>query len=396
MSERRDAAERLLRRAGPWLGGALLLVLLAALGWRATLAPEAGEDGDTRFYVRGARLFLEGKDLSWAPVEPSGYRPTTSYTYPPPFAAACVWTLPLPYVVVRGVWLLGMTGCALLAGAIALRLAAPARPALALALALPLFLRFGINDLAHGQTNWLVVLLLGTALLARARERDGLAGLSLGAALSIKPVAWPLVAWWLLGERRPRAALAALATLAGLLVLVPLPRYGPGGTAALLGSWLELMDHFARREASTPGNAAPVSVLFRALSPLEDPGRALLLLRGAALLWGAGAFAWLVRRRGGPGAPAAALLLGALLSPVTWKAHLVVLVFAALVLARRLADAPAGRAAWATWAGLVLLLNLPSGGLLRLGRLEELGSLAVATALLGWAAVRADAPAPPP
>ena len=396
----RDRLEALLRRPGAHLGAALLLSCLLLLGWRACARPDSAERGDTRFYVRGAERFLAGQDLYWAERLPDGYLPTTGYTYPPPFAAACAWTPLLPYRVVRGLWLLGMTACALAAGWLGLRLLAaagvpPARPALSLALVLPLALRFGLNDLAHGQTNWLLTLLLAAALLS-APAAPGRAGLALGGALAIKPTAWPLLVWWLLVERRWRAGLAALGALGGLLLLVPLPRYGPGGTLELLGGWLELMGDFARAEAAAPGNASLSATLYRLGGGRPDaaPGAGLLVARGAALLGGAGCFAWLaLRRRSAPGAPAALLALGALLSPVTWKAHLVALLLPALFAARRLADDPAPSARHGLlWAATLGLLVLPSRGLLGLGRLEELGSVALGVALVLCQAARPESP----
>jgi hypothetical protein len=240
-----------------------------------------------------------------------------------------------------------------------------------------------------------VTLLLAAALLAAARERDARAGAALGAALAIKPTAWPVLAWWLVVERRWRAVAAALAVLTALVLLVPLPRYGLAGTLALLASWVERMQGFAREEAAAPGSAALSATLLRLGGVAQDQvsPSALLTSRALALLAGAAAFAALApRRRASPAAPAALLALGALLSPVTWKAHLVVLLLPALFAARRLADDPAvPPRAWALWALTVALLTLPSEGLLRLGGLEETGSVALGTALVLWQAAAAPA-----
>lgn len=381
----RDRLETGLRRWGPGAIVAGLALLVVLLGLRAARHPE---EGDTRFYVRAAGLFLAGEDLYWAAPEPSGYRPTTGYTYPPPFAAACAWTLPVPYPALRVLWLALMSAALVLAVRVALRgLPDCRRPGLTLLLVAPLLLRFGINDLAHGQTNALLTLLLALALTAR---RPAAAGAALGVALAIKPTAWPLLGWWLIAGRA-RAALVAAACAAGLVLLVPLPRYGLAGTARLLASWLELMGAFTRDVADAGGNAALSATLMRLSPPAwsQDPWpfRALSLGLGALACAG---LAW--RRRAHPGAPAAVLALGALLSPVTWKAHLVVLVLPGLHAARRLADDPAARPRDALpWALAVALLTVTSRGLLGrlpgLDRGEELGALTAGVALVGALAV---------
>ena len=400
----RDRPEALLRRRARPLLAALLLLILGANAVRLARAPVEGRGaGDTRFYVTGAERFLAGQDLYFAPPHPDGYRPTIGYTYPPPFAALCAWTLLLPYPALRVVWLLGMTACALGALLLALRhLAArgapPARPALTVLLALPLVLRFGQNDLAHGQTNWLLALLLGAALLAAARGQDLSAGLALGAALALKPTAWLLLPWWLVVERRWRAVVAALGALLVLVLVLPALRYGPLGALELLGSWLELMRGFARLEACAPDNHAFSAALLRLAGADRSPsGQSLLLARVLALALVAGGFLTLaLLRPRAPEAAVAVLALGVLASPVTWKAHLVVLCLPALSVTRALADAPrVAPLAWVSWGALTALLVLPSRGLFALERLEAAGSLTLGVALLGAWAARAPAPATP-
>lgn len=411
----RDRVERHLARSR-WPWALLLLALLVPLAHRGVAdARRAEPRGDTRFYVRAADNFLAGRPLYVAGPE----RLTTSYTYPPPFAAACVWTVPLPYAAVRVAWLLLMTACGVAAAALALRWlreacpdALPARPHLLLVLALVPLARFGVNDLAHGQTNWLIALLIAGALLLLQRRRDLAAGACLGAALVIKPTAWPLLAW-LVVTRRPRA-LAGVALAAALSMLPIALRYGPAGALDEALAWLRAMPVFADLEALSPGNASLSSTLQRLLSGVklpDDGGRATLLLaldpdatrpwaRGAAVLLVALAFGGLaLRRRASAVAPAALLPLAALLSPVTWKAHLVLLLPAALVLARALAeDARPDRRAWAAWCGLVALFTLPSRGLLDLTWAEPWGSTTAGLVVLfAWAASRpAPAPAAPP
>lgn len=402
----RDRAEHGLVRARPlWV--VLLLALLVPLGVRGVEdARRPAPRGDTRFYVRAAGNFLAGR-----PLYHDAYGRTTSYTYPPPFAAVCAWTVPLPYALVRVLWLVIMTGCAVGAAALALRWLreadppATARPHLLLALALAPTLRFGVNDLAHGQTNWLIALLVAATLLLLQRRRDLGAGACLGAALVIKPTAWPLLAW-LAVTRRPRALGGVL--LAALVAMLPVAlRYGPAGAVGEALAWLGAMPGFAELEALSADNASLASTLHRLLSgvkvhPDEGGGHAPLLLaidlaaarpwaRAAAVLLVSIGFGWLAwRRRREPPALAALLPLAALLSPVTWKAHLVALLPATLVLARRLAEGPGDRRTWGVWAALVAWFTLPSRGLLDLSWAAAWGSTTAGLALLFcWLAAEA-------
>ncbi|MCO5165975.1 MAG: DUF2029 domain-containing protein [Planctomycetes bacterium] len=397
-----DRLEAALRR-GRWLALPLLLAALVPLTYRAATDPK----GDTRFYVRAAERFVAG-----APLYRAEDGATTSYTYPPPFAAACVWTLALPYPAVRVAWLALMTACALGAAAVALRWLREAgprggRPHLLLLLALLPLLRFGMNDLAHGQTNWLLALLVPAALLWLQRGRDLRAGAFLGAALVIKPTAWPLLAWVALSGRG--RALAGLASAAVVAMLPVVARYGPAGALGEVGAWLEASPRFADLEALAPGNASLASTLNRLLSgtttkaglePLLlalDPAATRPWARAAAVLIVAAAFAWLLaRRRREPLAPAALLPLAALLSPVTWKAHLVGLLPATLVAARPLAEGSAGRGAWLAWGALAALLALPSRGLLDLAWAEPWGSTTAGLALLFALSASACRAAPAP
>lgn len=384
----RERLEATLRR-GRWLVVPLLLAVLVPLTSRALTDPK----GDTRFYVRAADRFVEG-----LPLYRAADGATTSYTYPPPFAAACVWTLALPYPAVRVAWLALMTACAVAAVAVALRWLREAgppggRPHLVLVLAFVPLVRFGVNDLAHGQTNWLVALLVASALLWLGRGKDAPGGACLGAALVIKPTAWPLLAWLALTGRG--RALAAAALTAALAMVPVVLRYGPAGATGEALAWLEAMPVFADLEARAPGNASLASTLHRLASgATTKEGLAPLLLtlpadaarpwaRAAAVLAVGAAFAWLLaRRRGAPLAPAALLPLAALLSPVTWKAHLVGLLPATLVVGRVLAEGAPDRRAWLAWGALVALLTLSSRGLLDLTWAEPWGSTTAGLALL--------------
>ncbi|RMG08243.1 MAG: DUF2029 domain-containing protein [Planctomycetota bacterium] len=412
-----DRLEGLLRRARP-LGAALLLAGVALLAARALRHPERG---DTRFYREGARRYWAGENLYYfAPLgsPPTGIRNNTSFTYPPPFAALSGWMLALPYPAVRVVWLVLGVACAAASFALAWRLVAarapPVRPHLAAVLCLGLLLRFAVNDLAHGQVNWLLVLLL-LGGLHRAERGHSLAGGALvGAALSVKPTAWPLLALYAVGRRDLRFAGGALGC-AGLLLGASLLRYGVHAPT-LVRDWLALMQGFAELSAQSPGNASLPGLFARLGAGLPrgeerwillgklDPRVALAWARGATLLLVLPCLGWLCLRRGRrPRAPAAALVLGALASPVTWKAHLVVLVLPLAWLCSDVARHPQRRRGWLLLAALFAALVLPSRALLHSEALDAYGAttaglLLCLGALLasdeGGADLSADAAAP--
>lgn len=412
------AWDRRLRR-WRWLAAAGCVVLCGVLGARATFRARAGERGDTRFYQRGAERFWAGLPLYHFAPPGAAERPTTAYTYLPPFAAFLVWTLPIPYRVLRGLWLCATL--AALAGAlgVALRLArappslevgaAPAagpdalrHPWLWAALLALLLGRFVVNDLAHGQVNAFLALLLGGGILALGRasvRAEVWGGVLIGLALVIKPTSWLLLPWLLL-ERRWRVLVAAcLAGGAALLAAWPLYAWAGGDYLEQVGDWLRLMPEFARAESGRAYNASLASAFQRLLAGVDEPSglrpllgslspaRARPWARGLACVVVALGFAWLGLRRwrgalgGGPRAAACVLALSALLSPITWKAHLVVLLPLGAYVAADLAGGRAGRGRWVGCAASVALLTLPSEGLGALaGGLEAWGGLSLGIA----------------
>jgi len=367
-------------------------VVLGVLLARVIRHPESG---DTRFYRFGAERLAQGQPLYFLdPPGVSDYRNGTGYTYLPPFALLSEWMRWLSYPSVRVVWLLLM---ALALVGVALGLARLARPPprawLAGALTALICARFVLNDLAHGQVNALLTLLLLAALLG-ARGEAGwprwTAGVALGLALTIKPTSWLLVPWLLL-ERRWRVVSAALLTGLALLGLSAL-RY-PAPLLPQIGEWLTLMPRFAA-ECVVPHNASLAATLSRGLafsgaSSSLLPGR---LLAGALVLAGL-VLSWRARDPERPERGwAAVLILSALFSPVTWKAHLVVLLIPAWLIARDLSVAPS-RARALTLALALACFLLPSRGVAGLGGLERLGALSLGLVLL-WALLLSGPPEP--
>lgn len=444
-----DRCEGLLR-GGRWLALVALLILLAVLGHRATFRHNAGTRGDTRFYQRGAQRFWEGLPLyHFQPAiesEPTAPRATTAYTYLPPFAAFLGWSVPLPYRVLRGLWLL-VSCLALVAGLrVVRRLASAPRPAgqaskesedpaepdaseagsgatdrvlprqlgmrepaqerpwLWLALLGLLAGRFVVNDLSHGQVNAFLALLLALGIRdvygwGSSQPRPLRGGAWIGLALVIKPTSWLLLPW-LLFDRRWRALGAATAVGAGAL-LACWPLYG-GDYVGEIEDWFRLMPSFANAESARPYNASLAGTLQRlfsgslpsgALQPERllaswDVARVQPLARVSAcfaVLAGLACVVWRRRRDliSSPRAAASVLLLSALLSPITWKAHFVVLLLPLGFVAADLARGQASRLRWALALIVVNLFLLPSRGLGALGSaLEAWGGLSLGLVLM--------------
>lgn len=406
--ERLDRLEGWLRRLR-WAALLGALILVGVLGYRATLRENAAARGDTRFYQRGAQRFWAGEPLYYF-EGPAGQapaaRPATAYTYLPPFAAALGWARGIPYPALRGLWLLA----SVLALALALRVTwrllrrgtpeEPARPALWLVLVALLLGRFVVNDLAHGQVNAFLALLLAWGLHeVYVSERPLRGGVWIGLALVIKPTSWLLLPW-LAVDRRWRALGAACG--AGAAALLAAWLCYPGDYLAQLREWFELMPRFAAAESARPYNASLASSLQRLLAgslPQDavvserllfvcDLRWAQPLARGLAsalvLVGLAGAF-WQRRRDQLTSLRAAAsvLALSALLSPITWKAHFVVLLAPVALLASDLAEGAASPRRWGLALVTAALFLLPSRGLGALGSgLEAWGGLSLGLILV--------------
>ncbi|MEZ6187681.1 MAG: glycosyltransferase family 87 protein [Planctomycetota bacterium] len=367
-------------RRGRVLGWVLGVLLLGFVATRGAAQPERG---DTRFFQRGAARFAAREPLYKAVrSEPSS--PNSGYTYPPPFALMARPTLWLSPAALRALWPWLMAACGV-AGYRALRRALGARPetrALALALVLAVCGRYVWNDLRHGQTNLLVVGLVCAALAYARARRDGWAGAALGLALVIKPTAWPLGLWYLLGGR---LRLVLSCGLTGLVALaLPALLYGPALYLGELASWVTRMRGFALEEALSSGREEGSTLVNLAASAwgargLQACGVADAIGGGRLLAWISGGLAlgYTLWRRPRHGA-LACVLLGAWLSPVTWKAHLVLLALPAALAAERLLGHPTRRelGLWTVW---VLLIAAPK----LWPPAEVLGASTLAVAL-GW------------
>jgi hypothetical protein len=117
--------------------------------------------------------------------------------------------------------------------------------------------KFFIRELALGQTNALLAILLVPAVV-RPDRHPRLAGLATGAAVFVKPYAVLLLPW--LALRQPRAATigAALALLVGLML--PVVSYGWPGNLTLLHEWLRTVTETTAPNLFHPDNVSVASM----------------------------------------------------------------------------------------------------------------------------------------
>ncbi|MGH7584813.1 MAG: glycosyltransferase family 87 protein [Gemmatimonadales bacterium] len=327
------------------------------LAWAAAVAMAVGvslwqldQRVGTDFHVfwQAGRDFLDGRPL---------YQPTPgarSFIYPP-FAAMVFQVLglfPLPLSAVAfhalSVGLIGVVAIQ------SVRLAELALPGLGswrwpLALALAGSFHLLLNNLKLNQVNLALLALCLGGLLAELRGRSAGAAALLVIPTLVKLTAGIFLLWLLVRGRRRTLAFAA--ALVPLLLVSPLLQRGPArGLADYREYYATFLADFAQgrvaREVTNQGLAAAID---RALVAPEAPGgRSYVLVpagRAAATratqvasLAVLAAFVLVLLRLALAGSPvnvhelAAAFAAMHLVSPLTWKAHLVSMLFVFFVL----------------------------------------------------------------
>ena len=310
-----------------------------------SLGRHSAEHVGTDFHAfwQAGRNFAAGLPL-YGPVEDARH-----FIYPP-FAAmlfAPFGLLPLGAagVVFHAASLLLAAACVAWTWRIA-ESCAPGRNrrALPLVLAVLATVHIAQSNLTRNQSNVLVLALCLGGVLAAMHERPRLAALQLVAAtfLKLTPVFVLLLAMARGGRKLARSTLV----VAAFAVLLPIALRGPArGFEDHWSYGSGFLAEFARgRVVARPANQALSAAITRAVDGEagDGSGRWAWLSAGPGLARTATIAAWLLllgafaagvaflRRRARPISMfevSAALLLGHLLSGITWKAHLVSLVF---------------------------------------------------------------------
>lgn len=338
-------------KAAPLL---LAASVLARLAW-TYLLPNGANFVDLHVYLGGAQALDDGTLYAYVYAEQTPDFPLP-FTYPP-FAALVFYPLSLlPFDVVALGWTLGVMaglyGVVWLSQRI-LGLTGGHRSAM-------LFTAVGIwteplrSTFDYGQINVLMVLLV---LLAVYTTRDWLAGLAIGVAAGIKLT--PAIAIvYLIGVKRFRAALFAVATLAATAAL----------SIAVIGQqarfyFTDLLGDAARiGPIGTSFNQSWRGGISRILG--HDAGYTIPVLIALAITAVIAYLAWRALA-GEPGEPdrlgliLVVSLFGLLLSPVSWTHHWVWLIPLLIWLIqgpyRYLTEAKAIAAAWA----VLILIGVP-------------------------------------
>jgi len=213
-----------------------------------------------------------------------------------------------------------------------------------LGLAILFSAQFILNNLNLVQVNLALFVLCLLGIRAYVRGHDVRAAAALVAATAIKLVPMFLVAWLVVRGRR-RAAIAVL-PIGLACVALPILQRGPAtGVRDLADYYHTLLEGIQKgRVITTYVNQSLGPAVYRLMRPPTQPdgpdyrlftaseGTARVVYRGAALLVVVAflaTLAWL-RARGAPITVfelSAAFLVGHLLSAMTWKAHLVTLLF---------------------------------------------------------------------
>jgi hypothetical protein len=180
-----------------------------------------------------------------------------------------------------------------------------------------------IDALMLGQVE--ILLLLASALVWRYRDRWPVAGLALGAAMAVKPLMFPLLAWLLI-TRRVRASLASVAVALALALgsWTVIGFAGMRSYPALLQAWNHLY----------AGCGVSIGALALKLGSGSGLAKALPLVVAAALL----ALAWRLARSSDGDRRAFAAAVGAIVvaAPVVWSHYLVYLIVPLALAAPRL------------------------------------------------------------
>ena len=180
-----------------------------------------------------------------------------------------------------------------------------------------------MDALMLGQVE--ILLVLASALLWRFRDRWLVAALALGAAMAVKPLMFPLLAWLLI-TRRIRASVGSVAVAFGLALgsWAVIGFSGMRSYPALLRAW----DHLYA------GCGISLSALALKLDSPASLAKALPLVVAALLL----ALAWRLARGVDGDRRAFAAAVGAVVvaAPVVWSHYLVYLIVPLALAAPRL------------------------------------------------------------
>lgn len=313
----------------------LLLVALALSMLFAGLfySGKSGSDpliyrNDFNVYYHAARQVSQGRD----PYQ-SSLTPTTPYIYPPLLSELLVPLSLLPLRAAAFVWFLVGVSSIVAAGILSARAGALEFPAAVLPVALLsvlLVARFVLDNFSYGQVNTVIAGLVAASIYSYSRGRVKCSALLLGLACALKLTPLVLLVYHLARLRiRYVATTLLFTTVFTLLGLAPFGSEAPG---VLQEFTFRTLANRQGYDFAYHGNQSLLGASARVFGrgPVTDPYDPVALAIGAVLC---GLLALGARRAGTElGAAAPAVCAMVLLSPLSWKAHFVVLVVPAAFL----------------------------------------------------------------
>jgi hypothetical protein len=349
---------------------ALVLVAAATLGGGLYFARQSGTDpgaygNDFNVYYFAAREVAAGRD----PYERS-LGQWTPYIYPPLLAELMIPLAQLPLPVAAYLWFLISAAATVAAAWMSAGLTGDDRRALIAAAALAVLARFVLDNFSLGQVNAVTTALAVAHVYLFAKDRKLASAFALALAISIKLTPAILLAYHL-ARRRVRFTLACAGLLVGVTALSLLP-FG-ASAPDVLGRFV---DRTIRNEQgydlAYPGNQSlrgaverlkadsPEAVERRDEGSTRKPADATTMLISLSLVALAGLAAWRARSEVAASAPFFCCMV--MLSPLSWKAHFVMLLLPVAYLLC-LALSRQKRRSWFVVAALVAafaLFNLTS------------------------------------
>jgi hypothetical protein len=145
--------------------------------------------------------------------------------------------------------------------------------------------KFYAHELVLGQVNLLFAVLVVLAVVWLRAQRDVWAGLLIALAVVVKPYAVIFLPW--LATRQRRAAFPAMLAGLGVLLLLPVVRYGWDGNLQLLGDWWRTVTTTTAPNLLNQDNVSLSAMFTKWLGP-GSPAPLLAAAAGAILLLLAG------------------------------------------------------------------------------------------------------------
>jgi hypothetical protein len=217
------------------------------------------------------------------------------FKYLPAFALAMAPFAVLDIEAAKTLWFALSVGLLTIFVRLSVRvLPAPRRSERVLALLVFLLMaKFYAHELALGQTNVLLGVLLIGALLAAQIDQPIVAGVLIGAAAFVKPYALMLLPWLAVAQGMQAAGASLVVVAAGLSL--PALSYGWHGNAALLTEWYRAVTITTEPNLLGADNISVAAMWAKWLGP--GAPAATLSTVSIGLLLAVGAAVWSWRRR---------------------------------------------------------------------------------------------------